>query len=98
MRWKSESGQAASENLAVISVLVIAVVGAAYTFVPTFANGVDELAQDAKQILSDGKVGDTGTTRGSDGSVTTNPYDPRGSRTAPGSSTTPTKGPDTAAP
>ena len=66
MRWKSESGQAATENLAVISVLVIAIVGATYTFVPTFADGVGSLASDAKEILTTGKVGETGTTRGSD--------------------------------
>ncbi len=65
MRLRSESGQAATENLAVIAVLVIAIIGATYTFVPTFSSGVDGLAKDAKRILATGKVGDLGTERGS---------------------------------
>ena len=65
MRLRSESGQAATENLAVIAVLVIAIVGATYTFVPTFSSGVDGLAKDVKYILATGKVGDLGVERGS---------------------------------
>lgn len=65
MRLRSDSGQAATENLAVIAVLVIAIIGATYTFVPTFSSGVNGLAKDTKRILATGKIGDLGTERGS---------------------------------
>src|SRR4051812_12824572 len=71
MRWTSESGQAATENLAVISVLVIAIVAATYTFVPTFSSGVDELAHDASNILATGQINGAGAARGSNGGITT---------------------------
>jgi hypothetical protein len=38
----------------IISVVVIAVVAAAYKFVPLFQEGVIDLGKDVKQILSDG--------------------------------------------
>lgn len=44
-------GQAATEYMMVVSVLVIAVVGAAYAFVPTFQVGVEELGHDVSEIL-----------------------------------------------
>jgi hypothetical protein len=46
-----------------ISVIVIALVAAAYVFVPIFQQGVKDLAGDVKKILSTGKIGKTGTTR-----------------------------------
>ena len=44
-------GQAATEYMMVVSVIVIAVVGAAYAFVPTFQVGVEELGHDVSEIL-----------------------------------------------
>jgi len=46
-----------------ISVIVIAIVAAAYVFVPAFEAGVNDLANDVKKILSDGKIGRVGTSR-----------------------------------
>lgn len=45
-------GQTATEYMMVISVVVIAVVGAAYAFLPTFETGVNELGYDVSSILS----------------------------------------------
>jgi uncharacterized protein (UPF0333 family) len=45
-------GQTATEYMMVVSVVVIAVVGAAYAFVPTFETGVNELGYDVSAILS----------------------------------------------
>ena len=47
-------GQTATEYMMVVSVVVIAVVGAAYAFVPTFQTGVNELGYDVSAILSNG--------------------------------------------
>ena len=58
-----EEGQTATEYMLIISVIVIAVVAAAYTFVPTFQEGVQALADDVKSILDTGKIGDVGTDR-----------------------------------
>ncbi len=58
-----EEGQTATEYMLIISVIVIAVVAAAYTFVPTFQDGVQALANDVKSILDTGKIGDVGTDR-----------------------------------
>ena len=52
-----ESGQTATEYMLIISVIVVAVVAAAYMFVPTFRAGVEELAKDVSTILDDGKIG-----------------------------------------
>lgn len=89
MRLRSESGQAATENLAVIAVLVIAIIGATYTFVPTFSSGVDGLAKDAKHILATGKIGDLGVERGSNDDDTNDPNGADGGKTA-GSDADPT--------
>lgn len=56
---RGEEGQTATEYMLIISVVVIAVVAAAYKFVPLFQEGVENLGQDVKKILSDG-----GTDRG----------------------------------
>jgi hypothetical protein len=46
-----------------ISVIVIAIVAAAYVFIEPFKQGVQDLGKDVKKILSDGKIGRVGTTR-----------------------------------
>jgi hypothetical protein len=46
-----------------ISVIVIAIVAAAYVFIEPFKQGVLDLAKDIKKILSDGKIGRVGTSR-----------------------------------
>ena len=58
-----EEGQSTVEYMLLISVIVIAMVAAAYVFVPTFEEGVKDLAQDVKRILSTGKIGGVGTSR-----------------------------------
>ena len=58
-----EEGQTATEYMLIISVIVIAVVAAAYIFVPTFQSGVSALAADVSTILDSGKIGGAGTTR-----------------------------------
>ena len=58
-----EEGQSTVEYMLLISVIVIAMVAAAYAFVPVFKQGVEDLAGDVKKILSDGKIGRVGTTR-----------------------------------
>lgn len=58
-----EDGQSTVEYMLLISVIVIAIVAAAYVFVPTFQKGVEDLANDVRKILSTGKIGRTGTTR-----------------------------------
>lgn len=57
-------GQTATEYMMVVSVIVIAVVGAAYAFVPTFQVGVQELGYDVSAILSN-----QGSTRGGFGTA-----------------------------
>ena len=53
----SESGQGATEYMLLISVVVIAVVASAYTFVPTFERGVKGLAFDVERILTEHEIG-----------------------------------------
>lgn len=60
---KEESGQSTVEYMLLISVIVIAIVAAAYVFIDPFKQGVQNLAEDIKKILSDGKIGRVGTTR-----------------------------------
>lgn len=69
-------GQTATEYMMVVSVVVIAVVGAAYAFVPTFQTGVNELGFDVSHILAKGGsarggYGVASTTVSSDGGVRT---------------------------
>ena len=45
-----ERGQTSVEYLMVISVVVVAVVGGAYAYVPVFAGGVQDLALDVKEL------------------------------------------------
>ena len=56
-----EGGQSTVEYMLLISVIVIALVAAAYVFVPLFRDGVEDLGMDVKQILSTGKISKTGT-------------------------------------
>ncbi len=58
-----EEGQSTVEYMLLISVIVIALVAAAYVFVPAFERGVQDLGNDVRKILSTGKIGKTGTTR-----------------------------------
>jgi hypothetical protein len=60
---KDEEGQSTVEYMLLISVIVIAIVAAAYVFIEPFKEGVLDLAKDIKKILSDGKIGRVGTTR-----------------------------------
>jgi len=60
---RDEEGQSTVEYMLLISVIVIAIVAAAYVFIEPFKQGVLDLANDVKKILSDGKIGRVGTTR-----------------------------------
>jgi Flp pilus assembly pilin Flp len=60
---REEEGQTATEYMLLISVIVIAVVAAAYVFIQPFQDGVEDLAKDVSSILAGGKIGDVGTTR-----------------------------------
>ena len=60
---RDEEGQSTVEYMLLISVIVIAIVAAAYVFIDPFRQGVLDLAKDIKKILSDGKIGRVGTTR-----------------------------------
>lgn len=56
-RSSRSAGQTATEYMLIISVVVIAVVAAAYKFVPLFQEGVEKLGSDVKDILSTGQIG-----------------------------------------
>jgi Flp pilus assembly pilin Flp len=60
---RDEDGQSTVEYMLLISVIVIAIVAAAYVFIDPFKQGVQNLAEDVKKILSDGKIGRVGTSR-----------------------------------
>ncbi len=60
---RRRGGQSTVEYMLLISVIVIAIVAAAYIFVPIFQEGVDALALDIKDILSSGEVIGTGSPR-----------------------------------
>jgi len=60
---KDEEGQSTVEYMLLISVIVIAIVAAAYVFIEPFKQGVLDLGKDIKKILSDGKIGRVGTSR-----------------------------------
>jgi Flp pilus assembly pilin Flp len=50
----SEEGQTASEHMLILSALVIALVAAAYVFVPMFQSGVGHLGADVADKLGHG--------------------------------------------
>lgn len=58
-----EDGQSTVEYMLLISVIVIALVAAAWVFVPQFQDGVKDLGMDVKKMLSTGKIGKAGTKR-----------------------------------
>ncbi len=60
---RNEEGQTATEYMLIISVVVIAIVAAAYAFLPQFQAGVQALASDVKTILSGGNIGGSGVQR-----------------------------------
>lgn len=60
---REEEGQTATEYMLIISVIVVAVVAAAYVFITPFRNGVNDLANDVRSILSGGVVNGEGTKR-----------------------------------
>lgn len=61
--FQEEEGQSTVEYMLLISVVVIAIVAAAYVFVPMFTEGVEDLGDDVKKSLGDGKIGSTGSDR-----------------------------------
>jgi uncharacterized protein (UPF0333 family) len=56
-------GQSTVEYMLLISVIVIAIVAAAYIFSPNFRDAVMRLALDVEEILSSGEIVGTGSTR-----------------------------------
>lgn len=60
---RDERGQTATEYMLIISVIVIAVVAAAYVFVPEFQQGVRHLASDVSTILDTGIINGMGVRR-----------------------------------
>lgn len=73
-----QQGQTATEYMLIISVVVIAVVAAAYKFVPLFQEGVEQLGQDVKEILSTGQgrgAGGSGMGSGSTARIASRPCD-----------------------
>jgi hypothetical protein len=71
-------GQTATEYMLIISVVVIAVVAAAYKFVPLFQQGVEKLGADVKDILSTGQIdrgGGAGMGSGSTARIASRPCD-----------------------
>lgn len=55
--WRDESGQGATEYMLIIGVIVLAILFAAYQFVPIFEEGVKDLAERVKRVLMGGKEG-----------------------------------------
>ena len=62
-----EAGQTATEYMLLVSVIVIAVVAAAYVFVPQFQAGVQQLALDVSTILDGGCINGCADGRGGRG-------------------------------
>lgn len=60
---KEEEGQTATEYMLIVSVIVVAVVAAAYVFIEPFQKGVNNLANDVKTILSGGFINGQGVKR-----------------------------------
>ena len=65
MRWADQKGQTSTEYTVLVSVVVVAIVASAYTFVPRFQSGVQLLGSDARSILDTGTVGGIGLSRAS---------------------------------
>ncbi len=60
---RDEEGQTATEYMLIISVIVIAVVAAAYVFIDPFQKGVKKLARDVQTILDNGIINGEGVNR-----------------------------------
>ena len=78
MRLSSEQGQTSTEYMILVSVVVIAILSAAYTFVPSFESGVQSLGADVQSILDVGTVGGLGLSRGGASPAPMGPAAPRG--------------------
>jgi len=61
---QEEEGQSTVEYMLLISVVVIAIVAAAYVFLDPFEQGVQDLAEDIQGGLSSGEIAGVGTNRG----------------------------------
>lgn len=61
------SGQTSTELMLLISVVVVAVVAAAYRFVPRFREGVEQLGEFVKNGLSTGNLDERGGWSGGQG-------------------------------
>jgi Flp pilus assembly pilin Flp len=61
--FQEEEGQSTVEYMLLISVVVIAIVAAAYVFLDPFKEGVEDLADDVKGGLSSGQIAGAGTAR-----------------------------------
>lgn len=60
LHLRSEAGQGTVENMLVVSVLTVAILGASYAFVPVFSGGVEALGRDIARVLEAGSIGDGG--------------------------------------
>jgi uncharacterized protein (UPF0333 family) len=56
MKLRSRSGQSTVEYMLLISVVVIAIVAAAYVFLPFFQEGVEDLGNDISKTLGTGDI------------------------------------------
>ena len=56
MKIRKRSGQSTVEYMLLISVVVIAIVAAAYVFIPYFQEGTEELGGDVKEGLATGNL------------------------------------------
>lgn len=61
--FQEEEGQSTVEYMLLISVVVIAIVAAAYVFLDPFKAGVKDLASDVQGGLSSGEIAGQGTAR-----------------------------------
>jgi Flp pilus assembly pilin Flp len=57
---QSRSGQSTVEYMLLISVVVIAIVAAAYVFLDPFQSGVSELGNEVSNALNTGNIRDAG--------------------------------------
>ena len=61
MKLRSRSGQSTVEYMLLISVVVIAIVAAAYVFLDPFQSGVEELGNEVSNALSTGNIRSSGS-------------------------------------
>lgn len=80
-------GQSGSEYMMVISVVTIAVVGAAYAFVPQFRDGTVNLGNDVKDLLGTGSSSDRGVGSSANGAGDSTGGESSGGDDGSGSST-----------